>query len=743
MVALEEGAMVAFPRQSVSGNALANLRIVNDPPAAPLPRSIIGEAYELTVEDSQLTGMAAFRLPLPEGVTPDEYELSAYRWNGRAWERVGGRVGEGDIQFGSNVPALYSVQGRWRAGSAQLLLTSPVTQTLTASVPISVTGQYRYTSPPRIVDGLVPARLTLKRDSSGGAGQVTGNEALDETVTESPLLFQPDPASAQGVVDFEYAFEVPPGAVDVPPGAAARFYAILTVEDSAAPTRQSSTAVEQVQFFPIKIVGAEVIRPALVNEDRLPLRWHVQLNGATLSQPAATDLALPLDPILAQGGVGDYRILLEAQVGDQWEPASNVVTVTLAVPGTQTPQPGPGTAEGGVIADLNTGATPTPTDTPPAVPTRRPQPVMATVTPTATLTPTVQFTAMTPTPVRPDWASVFWADVYAVSPGGCTTLHWNIEDIDEVYLNGVGVTGNQSQRVCLDATTTYTLRAVKGDKSQSWTVTIRVEAGAQTPFEFSADQYEITQGSCTTLRWKATNVRAVYLNGEGVPGEAIRQECPGQTTLYELRVEDTSGNVSTRTLTVSVVPAGQVLIRLWSEQYTLNPGTCTTIHWSVNNVQAVYLDDGASERGVNGVDSLSVCPAGDTTYTIRAVAPDGGSSEKAITLDVGQPSLRPNEAIVQAVVRSVNRTTDVDPVLGGDQPGWLLTVDGVNPLFRGPGDCCQAALTLQVPQAYTTGGNPVDWPISAGQLIEFRGLCLNASCSMPQGTPFYLRLRSN
>ena len=147
-----------------------------------------------------------------------------------------------------------------------------------------------------------------------------------------------------------------------------------------------------------------------------------------------------------------------------------------------------------------------------------------------------------------------------------------------------------------------------------------------------------------------------------------------------------------------------------------------------------------TERGVNGVDSLSVCPEGDTTYTIRAVAPDGRSSEKAITLDVGQPSLRPNEAIVQAVVRSVNRTDDVDPVLGGDQPGWLLTVDGVNPLFRGPGDCCQAALTLQVPQAYTTGSNPVDWPISAGQLVEFRGLCLNASCSMPQGTPFYLRL---
>jgi hypothetical protein len=105
--------------------------------------------------------------------------------------------------------------------------------------------------------------------------------------------------------------------------------------------------------------------------------------------------------------------------------------------------------------------------------------------------------------------------------------------------------------------------------------------------------------------------------------------------------------------------------------------------------------------------------------------------------------LRPNEAIAQAVVRGVERVADVDPILGGDQPGWLLTVDGVNPLFRGPGDCCQAALTLQVPQVYTTGTSAVDWPISEGQLVEFRALCLNATCSLPQGTSFYLRLRSN
>jgi hypothetical protein len=245
------------------------------------------------------------------------------------------------------------------------------------------------------------------------------------------------------------------------------------------------------------------------------------------------------------------------------------------------------------------------------------------------------------------------------------------------------------------------------------------------------------------LRWNATNVRAVYLNGEGVPGESSREVCPEQNTVYELRVEDTSGNVTTRTLTVAVLPADRVPVRFWSEQYTLNPNTCTSLHWSVVNVEAVYLDDGDSERGVEGVDDEPVCPEGDVTYTIRAVARDGKSSTRSITLDVGQPTLRTNEVIAQAVVRGVDRVNDLDASQGGEQPGWLMTVDGVNPLFRGAGDCCQAALTLQIPQTYSNGSFPVDWPISPGQLVEFRAACLNANCTLPQGTPFYLRLRSN
>ncbi len=643
------------------------------------------------------------------------------------------------------MPALYSIQGRWRPAEARLGLATMMTDTLRATVPISVTGYYRYSAPPQArADGFVPAQLTLKRDSSGGAGQVTGNPALDETVAQAPLLFQPEPAMAEGTVDFGYLFEVAPGALRLPPGETARLYAILAVEDSAAPTQATSPAVEYVQVFPIQIVDGEVVRPLVANEDQMPLRWHVQLNGETLSEPEA-DVTLPLEPVLAQGGVGEYRITLEARVGEEWKPASNTVSVTLALPGVPTPAGGePGLAGGGTPIAMVPGGVPTPTETPPAVPTRRNPPAQPTFTPSPTITPTETFLTPTPTPAeRPDWASIFWADAYTVPPGGCTTLHWNVQNVEEVYLNGVGVTGQSSQTVCPDATTTYTLRSVSQGVSQDWYVTIKVEQASEAAFEFTTDAYEIINGACTTLRWRANNVLGVYLNGEGVAGESTRQVCPTVTTVYELLVEDLNGALSHKNVTINVAGSDEVLVRFWADQYTMNPSACTTLRWNVESVQAVYLDTPDGERGVPGVSQEQVCPTGDVSYTLTATTADGRSGSKTISLDVGQPTLGANEVIAQGVVRAVTRNNDIDPASAGDQPGYSLVVDGMNPLYRGPGDCCQAAATLQLLSNYTGGSQSVDWPISSGQWVEFRAVCTNSTCTFQQGTPFYLRLRSN
>ncbi len=101
--------------------------------------------------------------------------------------------------------------------------------------------------------------------------------------------------------------------------------------------------------------------------------------------------------------------------------------------------------------------TPTPTSTP------TPQPA-ATATPTIrpTRTPTANPSpSPTPTP-----HVQFWADQENLAAGTCTTLHWNIENIQAAHLNGEGVDGSSSKTVCPCEDVTYTLRVRYRDEAE-------------------------------------------------------------------------------------------------------------------------------------------------------------------------------------------------------------------------------------------------------------------------------------
>ncbi len=71
------------------------------------------------------------------------------------------------------------------------------------------------------------------------------------------------------------------------------------------------------------------------------------------------------------------------------------------------------------------------------------------------------------------------ADQLAIQAGKCTTLHWNIQNVKAVYLDGDGVNGASQKKVCPPSTTTYTWRIVKMDASEEQrTLTIQVMASA-------------------------------------------------------------------------------------------------------------------------------------------------------------------------------------------------------------------------------------------------------------------------
>ena len=294
--------------------------------------------------------------------------------------------------------------------------------------------------------------------------------------------------------------------------------------------------------------------------------------------------------------------------------------------------------------------------------------------------------------------------------------------------------------MCPAATTTFVLRVETANGVREYRVTIVVEAGAHPSVEFWADAFQVQRGGCTTLRWRVTEARAVYLNHQGVAGEGTQMVCPDLNTTYELDVEFTDGASATWRLTIAVVPTDALVMRFWAEQYTLGAGRCTTLRWNVRNTAEVYLD----EQGVAGVSARQVCPDGKQFYTLRAVSNTGVSTTRDITLLGGDPVLSASEVIAQGIVTDVTQAADVDPGQPGDQAGYRLGIGGINPLFVDRPGWAQPKVTLGVPQHLVESGDggPVNWPIHPGQQVEFRATCDGPNCILTATQETYLRLRS-
>lgn len=70
-----------------------------------------------------------------------------------------------------------------------------------------------------------------------------------------------------------------------------------------------------------------------------------------------------------------------------------------------------------------------------------------------------------------------------------------------------------------------------------------------------ADQYSLTAGACTSLRWDAQHVDALLLDGEAVAFNGSRQVCPTASRTYTLRGTSASEQVETSvTITVTAPP---------------------------------------------------------------------------------------------------------------------------------------------------------------------------------------------
>jgi mannosyltransferase len=72
----------------------------------------------------------------------------------------------------------------------------------------------------------------------------------------------------------------------------------------------------------------------------------------------------------------------------------------------------------------------------------------------------------------------FWAEPEILAPGDCAWLRWQVDNVREVYLDGEGVVGHDQRQVCPSATTSYQLKVVRLDGTETVQT---VEVRASTP----------------------------------------------------------------------------------------------------------------------------------------------------------------------------------------------------------------------------------------------------------------------
>jgi ABC-type amino acid transport substrate-binding protein len=172
-----------------------------------------------------------------------------------------------------------------------------------------------------------------------------------------------------------------------------------------------------------------------------------------------------------------------------------------------------------------------------------------------------------PTPVPQPTATpvpgiAFWVDTNYLQAGQCTGIHWDVQNVNQVYFyqqgqswENNGVTGKEDRTVCPNQSTSYYLRVVKNDGSvETQEQRIQVAAPPQSaPVINSFTLYPsgtIPPGTCLDISWdiqgSVNRVSLFYNNGviwDNAPVRGNTNHCPPQTGVagYNLQASGPGG----------------------------------------------------------------------------------------------------------------------------------------------------------------------------------------------------------
>jgi serine/threonine protein kinase len=180
-----------------------------------------------------------------------------------------------------------------------------------------------------------------------------------------------------------------------------------------------------------------------------------------------------------------------------------------------------------------------------------------------------------PTPVNPRIDPRFRSDEMTIARGGCTTLRWDVDNVQAIYLDGRGVAGHGTQEVCPSSTQTYTLVVLQRDGQRvSWPLTITVSGEIET--------FELMYRGCLPH-----NLTAV---GQ-VKGQVFDRNGNIISNAYvEIKVNGQSG----------LVPPGRSNEQGWYE-WNLTPGQVARfVRLTVNGREVTFTRVGFEVKAISG-----------------------------------------------------------------------------------------------------------------------------------------------
>ncbi|MGA2158952.1 MAG: hypothetical protein ABSG90_07020 [Dehalococcoidia bacterium] len=232
----------------------------------------------------------------------------------------------------------------------------------------------------------------------------------------------------------------------------------------------------------------------------------------------------------------------------------------------------------------------------------------------------------------------FSANPPIVTPGGSSTLNWQVSDAASVAITpGIGnVRLSGSTHVGPTSSKTYTLTATNAAGTVTATTTIMVQSGSaiQPPIvlSFTANPAGIINGTPSILTWNIFGATSVSIDqGIGNVGASGSTPVhPGSSTIYTLTASNSAGGV-TATTDINVLTVTQLPV---IQYFTLNPstifkGNSTTLSWQTSGATQVLLN--GSPVATNG--HMVISPPSSQSYTL-SVSNGFGNGYKTISLTV-------------------------------------------------------------------------------------------------------------